>query len=73
MFNYSAPENLAVCGQLGGCGRPKILYNELTKKYVLYMFSGESITSCELSMDASGAELTFFTFRHAWSRRLHLG
>lgn len=40
MLDPSLPENIAACeGDFGGCGRPKIVYNEATKKYVMYSFS----------------------------------
>ncbi|KAM0787148.1 hypothetical protein ACM66B_006399 [Microbotryomycetes sp. NB124-2] len=41
LYDPSTPENAAVCNQFGNCGRPKVLYNASTKKYVLYMFSGQ--------------------------------
>ncbi|KAK4056108.1 hypothetical protein OIO90_002839 [Microbotryomycetes sp. JL221] len=41
LYDPQAPENAAVCNQFGNCGRPKVLYNASTKKYVLYMFSGQ--------------------------------
>ncbi|KAK4047816.1 hypothetical protein OIV83_005159 [Microbotryomycetes sp. JL201] len=41
LYDPNTPENAAVCNQFGNCGRPKVLYNASTKKYVLYMFSGQ--------------------------------
>ncbi|KAL1859652.1 hypothetical protein Daus18300_009517 [Diaporthe australafricana] len=42
VFDINDPVNAEACaGIFGGCGRPKVIFNELTKKFVFYGFGSK--------------------------------
>jgi hypothetical protein len=44
VFDITTPTNAAACSGFGACSRPKIVFNQSTKKYVFYGFAGTVLT-----------------------------
>lgn len=63
VFNSTDPINSAACaGDFGGCGRPKIIYNEQSKKYVLYSFASRLSAPGTIPVFTSDSLTSGYTF-----------
>ncbi|KAJ5735306.1 uncharacterized protein N7483_000431 [Penicillium malachiteum] len=63
LFNSTDPINKAACtGSMGGCGRPKIVYNGQTQKHVLYSFASRLSAPGTIPVFTSDSLTSGYTF-----------